>query len=156
GSMYSNYPAGSAMIFTRTNGAWSQQGGQLTGNAAYLGSAVGMSGDGNTVIVGGYDDNLGLGAALIFVRSNGSWLQQGNKLVGTGAVGESWQGFSVSLSADGNTAIVGGSQDKTGAAWIYTWTNGLWSQVSKLVAAGYAGQSATGSAVSISADGNTA
>src|SRR4051794_33025617 len=59
GSMYSNYPAGSAMIFTRTNAAWSQQGGQLTGNAAYLGSAVGMSGDGNTVIVGGYGDNLG-------------------------------------------------------------------------------------------------
>ncbi|MGC5276279.1 hypothetical protein ACPXAM_24405, partial [Escherichia coli] len=37
--------------------------------------------------------------------------QQGNKLVGTGAVGTAYQGASVSLSADGNTAIVGGYLD---------------------------------------------
>ena len=37
--------------------------------------------------------------------------QQGPKLVGTGAVGTAQQGFSVSLSADGNTAIVGGRAD---------------------------------------------
>ena len=37
------------------------------------------------------------------------WTQQGPKLVGTGAAtGESFQGGSVSLSGDGNTAIVGG------------------------------------------------
>ena len=34
--------------------------------------------------------------------------QQGPKLVGTGASGNAAQGFSVSLSGDGNTAIVGG------------------------------------------------
>jgi hypothetical protein len=34
--------------------------------------------------------------------------QEGPKLVGTGAVGNGWQGTSVALSADGNTAIVGG------------------------------------------------
>jgi hypothetical protein len=44
--------------------------------------------------------------------------QQGNKLVGTGGVGTPAQGFSVALSADGNTAIVGGRGDGgfTGAA----------------------------------------
>jgi hypothetical protein len=36
--------------------------------------------------------------------------QQGPKLVGTGSVGPATQGFSVSLSADGNTAIVGGKK----------------------------------------------
>jgi hypothetical protein len=34
--------------------------------------------------------------------------QQGPSLVGTGAVGAAGQGNSVALSADGNTAIVGG------------------------------------------------
>jgi hypothetical protein len=34
--------------------------------------------------------------------------QQGSKLVGTGAVGQAFQGVSVALSADGSTAIVGG------------------------------------------------
>jgi hypothetical protein len=36
------------------------------------------------------------------------FFQQGLKLVGTGAVGSTNQGMSVALSADGNTAIVGG------------------------------------------------
>ena len=38
----------------------------------------------------------------------GEFFQQGPKLVGTGAVGSTDQGMSVALSADGNTAIVGG------------------------------------------------
>ncbi|MHA4875617.1 hypothetical protein, partial [Enterococcus faecium] len=48
--------------------------------------------------------------------------QQGSKLVGTGNTGGSSQGFSISLSADGNTAIVGGNGDNgyAGAAWVYT------------------------------------
>ncbi len=46
--------------------------------------------------------------------------QQGNKLVGTGFIGPPEQGTSVSISADGNTAIVGGLSDSSfvGAAWI--------------------------------------
>jgi hypothetical protein len=48
--------------------------------------------------------------------------QQGSKLVGTGAVGGTRQGTSVSLSADGNTALIGGAGDNgfIGAAWIFT------------------------------------
>src|SRR5262245_28114694 len=41
--------------------------------------------------------------------------QQGGKLVGTDAVGAASQGASVSISADGNTAIVGGFGDNTNA-----------------------------------------
>ena len=89
-----------------------QEGSKLVGSAAtgpaYQGIAVAISGDGNTAIVGGYFDNAFLGAAWIFTRSGGVWSQQGTKLVGTGAVGDCVQGFSVAISADGNTAIVGG------------------------------------------------
>jgi hypothetical protein len=57
--------------------------------------------------VGGPNDNpvsgLGIGAAWVYTRSNGVWTQQGSKLVGTGAVGNAEQGWSVSLSSDGNT-----------------------------------------------------
>ena len=47
--------------------------------------------------------------------------QQGPKLAGTGALGTADQGFSLSLSADGNTAIVGGPVDNSsaGAAWVF-------------------------------------
>ena len=59
----------------------------------------------------------------MFTRSGGVWNQQGSKLVGTGALGFASQGYSVSLSSDGNTAIVGGSNDHSlvGAAWV--WVN---------------------------------
>src|SRR6185503_3028630 len=58
--------------------------------------------------------------------------QQGPKLVGSGAVGNDHQGQSVAISADGNTAIVGGNgggqQDISapGAAWVYTRSGGVW------------------------------
>src|ERR1035437_5399947 len=45
-------------------------------------------------------------ATLLSSRSAlAQFSQQGPKLVGTGAVGGAYQGISVSLSADGNTAI---------------------------------------------------
>jgi hypothetical protein len=68
--------------------------------------------------------------------------QQGAKLVGAGAVGSANQGQSVTLSADGNTAIVGGPIDNSlaGAAWVYTRSGGVWSQQGgKLVGTGGVG-----------------
>lgn len=124
-----NSNQGAAWVFTRSGGAWTQQGVKLvgTGNigAARQGVSVSLSADGNTAIVGGFGDNSGQGAAWIFVRSNGIWTQQGGKLVGTGNNGRASQGYSVSLSADGNTAIVGGYGDSSflGAAWVYTRNN---------------------------------
>ena len=51
--------------------------------------------------------------------------QQGPKLVGTGAVGSTNQGMSVALSADGNTAIMGGpgpnNADRDSPANSATW-----------------------------------
>jgi hypothetical protein len=59
-------------------------------------------------------------------RAEAQFTQQGQKLVGTGAVGIAQQGLSVSLSDDGNTAIVGGPEDNSyvGAAWVYTRSSG--------------------------------
>src|SRR5205807_817989 len=94
------------------------------------------------------------------VRSGGVWTQQGTKLVGSGAAGNPQQGFSVSLSASGNTAIVGGFQDNggAGAVWVWTRSSGVWSQQgAKLVGSGAVGTfTQQGFSVALSADGNTA
>src|ERR1019366_7166343 len=83
--------------------------------------------------------------------------KQGPKLVGTGAVGNAGQGVSVSLSADGNTAIVGGPGPPVGAAWVWTRSGGVWTQQGgKLVASDASVMPVLGSSVSLSADGNTA
>jgi len=159
-----NSNAGAAWVFTRSGGVWSQQGGKLVGTGAsgpaYQGSSVAISADGSTAIVGGYNDNSNPGgAAWVFTRSGGVWLQQGAKLVGTGVVGVSYQGISVAVSGDGNTAVVGGYQDNggVGAVWVFTRSGGVWSQQgSKLVGTDAVGLSLQGASVAITADGNTA
>src|ERR1035437_11171797 len=81
---------------------FSQQGPKLVGSSAVgnaeQGRSVSLSADGNTAIVGGWGDNGAVGAAWVWTRSGGVWTQQGTKLVGSGAVGNSVQGTSVSLS----------------------------------------------------------
>ena len=97
-----------------------------TGNVgnALQGFSVALSADGNTAIVGGLNDNAGVGAAWVFTRSGRTWRQQGGKLVGTGGSAPTQQGYAVALSADGNTAIVGGLRE----AWVFTRRGGTWTQ----------------------------
>jgi len=160
-----NGNTGAVWVFTRNGGIWTQQGSKLVGagatRPAQQGASVSLSADGNTVILGGHEDDDNVGAVWVFTRSGGIWSQQGNKLVGTGALGRSLQGLAVSLSADGNTAIVGGRRDnlEAGAAWVFTRNAGIWTQQgSKLVGTGAIGAVAAqqGISVSLSGDGNTA
>jgi hypothetical protein len=156
---------GAAWVWTRTGGVWTQQGNKLVGSGALgfseQGTSVSVAADGNTAIVGGPRDNNIAGAAWVWTRTGGVWTQQGNKLVALDAVGAAHQGYSVSLSADGNTAIVGGPGDNgnAGAAWVWTRTGGVWTQQgNKLVGSGAVGAipADQGNSVSLSADGNTA
>jgi uncharacterized protein YjdB len=168
GGFGDNSNIGAAWVYTRSGSTWTQQGSKLVGtDASYAlqGCSVSLSADGNTAIVGGANDNSQIGAVWIYSRRDSTWTQQGSKLVGTGAIGNAYQGYSVSLSADGNTAIVGGINDNgnimynpgVGAAWIYTRSDTTWvQQGSKLVGTGATGMSEQGYSVALSADGNTA
>ena len=163
GGMSASASVGAAWVFTRSGGVWAQQGGKLVGTGAVgdasQGYAVALSGDGNTAIVGAWNDSDNAGAAWVFTRSGGVWTQQGGKLAGTGAVGDAWQGYSVALSGDGNAAIVGGFADSahTGAMWVYARSGGVWTQpAAKLVGTGAVGNAQQGWSVALSSDGNTA
>ena len=154
---------GAAWVWTRSGGVWTQQGSKLVGSdakgLARQGWSAALSADGNTAIVGGFVDNGGAGATWVWTRSGGVWTQQGPKLVGSGAVGEAYQGWSVSLSADGNMALVGGIEDnrRAGATWVWKRSDGVWKQQpSKLVGSGAVGVADQGYSVSLSSDGNTA
>src|SRR5438270_254733 len=104
-----------SLLFISVNlhSQWSQQGPKLIGTGAdqnsNQGISVAISSDGNTAIEGAWHDNNLIGAAWIFTRSGSVWTQQGQKLVGTGGGGFSEQGFSVAISSDGNTAVIGGN-----------------------------------------------
>jgi uncharacterized protein (TIGR03437 family) len=158
-----NAGAGAVWVFTRSGDTWSQQGSKLIGTGAIgssgQGTSVALSADGDTAIVGGPGDDNGAGAVWVFTRLGGMWSQQGSKLIGTGASAWPAKGSSVALSADGNTAIVGGPGDDTGgvgAVWVFTRSGGVWSQQgSKLIGTGASGWAGQGASVALSADGNT-
>jgi len=167
---------GAVWVFTRSGGTWSQQGGKLIGRGGIntqdygvcQGFAVAVSGDGNTLISGGYADNQAAGSAWIFTRANGTWQQQGLSLQPDDtSIAEAYFGISVALSSDGQTAAVGGSDDysadqstHSGAVWVFTQNNGTWfQQGSKLVADTDNVPSSAipmeGHSVALSSDGNT-
>ena len=158
-----------AFVFTRRGDVWAQQGKKLVGSGAVggarQGNSVALSADGNTAIVGGWSDANKTGAAWVFARNGDVWKQQGRKLVGSGAVGNARQGTSVALSADGNTAIVGGPGDNpsdrfgagaAGAAWVFTRSEGAWTQQAHKLAATGGVWTQQGASVALSADGNIA
>jgi hypothetical protein len=67
--------------------------------------------------------------------------------------------MSVALSADGNTAMVGGWADnsKAGATWVFVRSGDVWAQQGKkLVGIDAVGSARQGTAVALSADGNIA
>jgi hypothetical protein len=155
---------GAGWIFTRSGSTWTQQGLKLTGAGAvgspYFGRGAALSGDGNTVLFGGPIDNSQAGAAWVFTRSGSTWTPQGGKLVPTDAVGGPEFGLSPSLSADGNTALIGGGRDgypnPVGAAWVFTRSGGVWTQQgSKLRPTDEVGNGWFGNGA-LSSDGNTA
>ncbi|HKC23429.1 MAG TPA: hypothetical protein VKF32_01735, partial [Thermoanaerobaculia bacterium] len=139
------------------------QGPKLVGNGAVgspeQGISVALSADGNTAIVGGSYDDSRVGAAWVFTRSAGTWTQQGTKLVGSSTSAVRDQGYSVALSSDGSTAILGGVSDDsgTGAAWVFTRSAGIWTQQGgKLVGTGAVGHANQGWSVAVSSDGSNA
>jgi hypothetical protein len=170
GGYKDNGGAGATWVFTRNDsGLWTQQGPKLVGSGAtgnaQQGNAVALSGDGNTLIVAGNVDaatSVGGGAVWFFTRSGGVWAQQGSKITVSGE-GAAQFGWSVALSADGNTAIVGAPfyngndpYGGLGAAYVYTRNGATWTLQAQLTGSGYTGSSLQGTSVALSADGNTA
>jgi FG-GAP repeat len=144
-----------------------QQGQKLIGTNgstdALQGFSVALSADGNTALVGGPFDNGQAGAVWVYTRSGGVWTQQGSKLTVTDNISNARFGWAVALSADGNTALIGGPSDNTmfgGAAWVFTRSAGVWSEQAKLTANDLARSFGVtvlqGTSVALSADGNTA
>ena len=121
---------GAVYVFVNNGGNWSQQQKLTASDGAYgdrFGYSVSLSADGNTALIGAWGatvgGNEGQGAAYLFVNSGGTWSQQQKLTSSDGAEGDGF-GVSVSLSGDGNTALIGalnatvGANDSQGAAYV--------------------------------------
>ncbi len=147
-----NGSTGGAWVFTRSGEKWTQQGEVLTIVGVFgLGESVALSADGNTALLGAPLANAVDGGAYIFTRSGEKWSEQ-SQLTGSGEGGGGEFGSSVSLSGDGNTALVGAYLDN--AAWVFTRSNEKWAQQGEPLTG--EGGAYFGKSVALAADGEVA
>jgi cysteine-rich repeat protein len=150
--------SGSAYVFVRTNGEWSQEQKLLASDGAvsdWFGNSVAISGD--TLVVGAYfDDDKGdkSGSAYVYARENGNWTEQ-QKLVPDDGGAKDQFGYSVAI--DGDTLAVGAveadeAEANAGAVYVYLRENGEWLLEQKLMASDAGLGDKFGFSVSISGD----
>ena len=131
-----------------------------------FGQSVTISNDGSTAAVGTYVGSGAGYAAVFHVASEGSWASTSTPsatLTDPAPVAGSRFGFSLSLSADGTTALIGapGTATGTGAAFVFqvpnesSWTTTS-TQTATLTNAAETNNENLGAAVTLAADGTTA
>lgn len=160
--------AGSAYVFTRTEEGWGQRAKFAPDRAqenGLLGYSVAVDSEGATALIGapGMDtrDGPGAGAAYCYVRTSDGW-QKDATLTATDADGDDRFGWSVALTDDGTSALVGAQFDedpagtRAGSAYAYSKTDGGWEEQSKLVPDELPKGGFFGSAIEMTGDGSTA
>jgi len=117
--------SGSAYLFIRSNGVWSQQGKVTAADGAegdQFGYSVSLSGDNLGVGAYGDDDNgESSGSAYLFTRNNGVWSQQSKLTADDGAAIDQF-GISISLSGDSLAVAANGDDDNgnaSGSAYVF-------------------------------------
>jgi len=101
------------------------------GGADFFGSNVAIEGD--LAVIGAANADDGVGAAYVFERKNGVWVER-TKLVPTDSPGTSEFGENVRIS--GNTIAIGAPNDRNGKGSVYIFqkTGNVWTQQAKLTA----------------------
>jgi hypothetical protein len=157
-----------------------------TGANDQFGFSVAIAADGNTLAVGanGEASNAvgingdsaansapGSGAVYVFIRSGSTWVQQAYVKASNSDVNYQF-GYSVALSADGNTLAVGSRNEASnaigvngnsannsapgsGAVFVFTRSATTWSQQAYVKASNTGPSDNFGASIALSADGNT-
>ena len=157
-----NAAQGAVYVFTESNGTWTQTQ-KLTANdgAAYDNFGLSVALKGSTILVGSpraaICPNAGQGALYVFTESNGTWSQTQKLTASDGAANDS---FGESVGLEGSTALIGAynatinGHTWQGAAYIFTESNGNWSEGQKLTASDGTAGANFGNAVAL--NGSTA
>jgi uncharacterized protein (TIGR03437 family) len=156
-----NSAQGSAYVFVRNGGVWTQQQKLIANDGAaldFLGLlSVAVSGD--TVVLGAVSDDIGAngdqGSAYVFTRSGTIWTQQQKLTADDGAKSDQ---FGRSVAISGETIVVGANTDEIGAnigqgsVYVFTRSGATWRQRQKLIADDGAANDSFGVSVAISGD----
>ena len=154
-------------VYTRSGTTWTLEQiiiptGQINSPRAMYASAI--SGDGNTLAIGGYDSNSnayvgGTGAIFVYTKSGTTWTFQ-QVLQASDRQDQTQLGYACELSTDGNYLIGGALRDKdattthVGAAYIFNRSGSTWTQQAKLKPSNLTSSANFGQLVDMSSNGD--
>lgn len=144
---------GSAYVFVRNNGMWTQQQKLIANDGAfhnYFSTSVAISGE--TIAVGAFYDTVGensyQGDVFVFTRRSAVWAQDQKLIANDGAANDS---FGVAVAMSGNTLVVGaqgddfGENKDQGSAYIFRVNRP--SAITSVSAASFAGPALAGESI---------
>ncbi len=127
---------GSAYVFTNTNSTWVETTTLTDTTGGEFGSSISVSG--NTIVVGsryGGVNFSGTGFAYVYVRDANAWPLQARLIAADTAYGDR---FGSDVEIDGDTLLIGADDNaaaggvvRVGAAYVFTRTNGTWTEKQK-------------------------
>jgi hypothetical protein len=161
-------PAGLRLAVGRVRGGLARGTLWSPGGPGELGASVAV--DGSTAVVGAPGDNLGRGAAYVFVHSGGAWTEQAKLNVkgeepscaysypqrGGQVCTADGEGFGESVAISGSTVVVGAPRrsgfraDRRGAAYVFVRSGSAWSEQAELRASDGFANAGFGASVAIS------
>lgn len=160
GAILNTTSTGHVRVYKFELGAWTQMGSDIDGEAENdaSGRSVSLSSDGTIVAIGAINNDgaaSNSGHVRIYKFATGSWTQMGSDIDGEAMNDNS--GYSVSLSADGNTVAIAatrndGGGNNSGHVRVYKFETGSWSQVG-LDINGEGSNDESGFSTSLSSDG---
>ncbi|MCA8975643.1 MAG: Ig-like domain repeat protein [Planctomycetes bacterium] len=122
--------SGVAHVFVRDGASWVLHQNLVgSGSTMEFGGSVALSDDGSTAIVGAYERFSGQpGSVYVFGRSGTFWTETARLRASDPGPGETWFGYSVSLSGD--TLLVGCPFKNS--AYVFVQSGGTWTEQQKL------------------------
>ena len=147
---------GSAYVFTRVSGVWSQEAKLIASDGAANDEfGISVAVDGDTILVGAHQNDSNKGAAYVFTKVSGVWKHVAKLTADDGAANDE---FGISVAVDGDTIVVGAHQDDdkddlSGSAYVFTRDSaGGWRQREKLTASDGEAGDRYGYSVGVSGD----
>jgi len=119
--------------------------------------SVSVSVDGDTALIGAYHDydgGINSGSVYVFTHSENTWVEQ-TKLLALDRANS--DGFGVSVSLSGNTALIGADYDddngkNSGSVYVFTRSGNSWTEQAKILASDGAAGDYFGHSVCLSSD----
>jgi hypothetical protein len=156
-----NYERGAAWIFTARPGTNGWDSARLPlPSAEYVqnfGTAVAVSGDGNTAVVGSVTTGpASLSNGHVYVYDTSGPQPPLTATIRSGQLTRHWDfGASLALSADGSTVAVGAPDDAAQGVQVFNRASGSWQRTATIRPQGRAVDARFGQGIALSADGRT-